>query len=610
MKTLKSKLTIVYLFLVLMIGAIGIYSVFNFYHLSKSINGLMVDNYKSINAARQMSESIEDQNLALFDYISTWNKLSLNKFYYSSSNFYKWFNIEASNITEKGEKAYVDSIYKNYMQYQTIFPSIQKVKDAPGASSGVKFYNKYMKCYFTNLRNDLKNLTLLNEKAMFGSKNKVTINAKNSMYLLMLLSLLAIFIGFVVATFFTNKFLKPLYTLKEHMKGIKEGYIKQAVPIISNDEIGDLAVEFNNMILRLLKFEKSTKGKLLQEKNRSLAIVKSISDPLIVLDTDYKVLLLNHAAEIFFDVSEIDAIHKHFLEVIRNGDVFDHILKAFGAAEEKYIPNIFPVKVGEKDFYFDTIVTKVRDEENSVTGIVVLFQNITKLKKLEKTKTEFVSTISHEFKTPLTSIMMGTSLIKNKGLGILTDKQQEIIATIEDDTERLSTLVNDIIQLSKAESEKDMFYFEKCSIYDIVENCIKTFSEQVLIKEINIYSSVDKNLPPILADNQKLSWVLNNLISNSIKFTNSGGYIEINAYAQKDTMFVSVKDNGIGISDDYKDKIFEKFVKIYPYNSEIQGTGLGLAIAKEIVETHKGKIWCENNEGKGANFIFTLPIEN
>ena len=254
------------------------------------------------------------------------------------------------------------------------------------------------------------------------------------------------------------------------------------------------------------------------------------------------------------------------------------------------------------------MVTKVRDQENIIKGVVVLFQNITKLKKLEKVKTEFVSNISHEFKTPLTSIMMGTSLLKNQGLGNISAKQSEIISTIEDDAEKLSVLVNDIIHLSKAESESDMYYFEECSIDKIISLSIKMFSEQAASKDIKIYSKLEEKLPLIIADNEKLTWVVNNLLSNSIKFTDTGGVIEISSSVKSEELIVSIRDNGIGIPDDYTEKIFEKFIQVDPDNSEMKGSGIGLSIAREIVEKHKGRIWCESNKNGGATFTFVLPL--
>lgn len=608
MKTLKGKITYVYIFLVFIIAAIGISSVINLFNLGKSINGLINENYKSINAISYMNKALEDQNIALLSYITTGDKTSSDAYYENGSIFYKWYNVEADNITETGESPLVSYVNKYYLKYQSLFSDIKRIKDADGSDAAFRYYNNSVSPALSKVRTELSKIKSLNENAMFRKKAGVTASAKKSMYIIMVLSVFAIMIGFIIASLLTNKFLMPLYVLKENIKLVREGHIKQEVPIISNDEIGDLTNEFNKMIVRLQIFESGTKGKLLEERNKSMAIVKSISDPLIVLDTNFKVLLMNHACEMFFNISEDNTINKHFLEAIRENDIFDHIEKVYRSTADKHVPKIITVDSEGKNFYFDTIVTKIRNEEDTIIGLVVLFQNVTKLKKLEKAKTEFVSTISHEFKTPLTSIMMGTSLIKNEGLGKLGDKQIEIIKTIEDDTERLSTLVNDLIQLSKIESDRALYHFEPCSIFGIVESCIKTFTEQVSIKEINLYSEVDEKLPKIMADYEKISWVINNLISNAIKYTNAGDYISVHAKVKGKNMQISVKDTGMGIPDEYKERIFDKFVKVTSYHTETSGTGLGLSIAKEIVTVHKGTIWCDSELDEGSIFTFTVPL--
>lgn len=609
MKTLKEKISIVYIFLVCIIAAVGLSSVFNFYKLGKAINGLMVDNYKSINSASQMVEILENQNLAALDYIYTGKQSSSDIYFSYTGKFYKWYNIEANNITEHGERDIVNRINDHYTNYQMTFSNAQKIKDSKGEAAAISYYSKNVAPEFNKLRYELKNLIALNEKSMFKGKTDVTGSAKESMHIIMVLSISVIILGFFISNYLTSKFLRPLYMLKENIKSIKEGNLYPQNIIQTDDEIGDLALEFNKMTMRLQQFEKSTKGKLMEEKNKSLAIVKSISDPLIVLDMNYKVVLVNHACEKFFDIDESSSLGKHFLEVIANGDIFDHIVKARGDKEEKYKPKIISVMAHEKEFFFDTIVTKVKDEEEKMAGLVILFQNVTNLKKLEKTKTDFVSTISHEFKTPLTSIMMGTSLLESDGLGDLNRKQKEILFTIQDDTERLTSLVTDLIQLAKIESDKNVYNFEECSPYGIVQNSIRGFGEIAAGKDVKIQDHMDDKLPKVKADFEKVSWVVNNLISNAMKYTDSGDTITVSAGLYDDEMlYIKVKDTGAGIAEEYIEKIFEKFFKVADDEGETKGTGLGLAISREIINAHGGEIWCSSILGEGSEFTFTLPI--
>lgn len=606
-KTLKGKISIVYICLVLMIAIVGFTSVLSFHVISKSIDGLMINNYKSINAVNNMIEAIDVQNMDILNYLNN-EQIGIDSFYKNGDEFYKWYNIEANNITESGEKNYVTKIKGDYTKYMVLFSKLQAIKNKQGTDKAFDFYNKQIITLYNNLKGELKGLSSLNEKAMFGGKDKVTNDTIVIMYIILGLSSAAVIGGFFIATFFINKFLKPIYTLTEGIKSVKEGELHKEIFVASSDEIGLLSHEFNNMTKRLQQFEYSSKGKLLKEKNKSIAIVKSISDPLIVLDTDYKMILLNNACEDIFGIREEDVLNKHFLEGIRNGELYEYISSVYKEDNEKGSEKIMNIKVNEKDYYFNIISKTIKDRDLKAYGIVVLLQNVTKLKQLEKIKTDFMGTISHELKTPLTSIMMGLSLITDKKIGTLNEKQETIVDTMKDDGERLSSLITELLQLSKIESDKAVFNMEQSSIIGVIENCIKRFNDQALSKEVNLYYEGNEEFPKVTIDTEKISWTLNNLVSNALKYVNAGDEISIKAVSRNKKMYISVEDTGVGIPDEYQKIIFDKFVQVKGGDLEMISSGLGLAIAKEIVEAHGGEIWCESKLDLGSKFTFTLPI--
>ena len=267
---------------------------------------------------------LEDR--AMTNYVYLQKQDSLDVFNLNSAEFYKWSNTELANITEVGEREQALKINSTYLEFLNSFSKIQEIRNKGNFSSSMDFYYTKVTPIYTNLKQELTALSLINEKAMFKSKTVVLNNSKNSMYFILILSIITVLGGFVLSRFFINKYLKPIYLLTENIKTIKEGNLNQQVSISTQDEIGVLAKEFNNMTKRLLVFEQSTTGKLLEEKNRSLTIVKSISDPLIVLDSNYKIILLNKACEDFFGVLEGDSINKHILQTIRNADLYDHVL--------------------------------------------------------------------------------------------------------------------------------------------------------------------------------------------------------------------------------------------------------------------------------------------
>lgn len=594
--------------LVLVIVMIGLLSSFNVYRLSGEIDGLMTNNYKSIDVSTKMTESIETQDKAILQYIAFQNENSIDLIYNSNEEFYKYLNVEKNNITEVGEDNVTNKISDNYLLFVKSFSKLQDYGRSHSSSENIKFYDSQVSPLVVKVKADLVTLTKLNEKAMFSGRNNAKSNALSALYLILSISSIAAIIGLAISLIYTNKSLKPIYLLTETIKSVKEGELNKQAPIINEDEIGMLAQEFNNMTSRLYEFEQSTTGRLLSERNKSIAIVKSISDPLIVLDASYKIQLLNDSSENIFGVLEQNVINSHFLETIRNMELYDYIFSVVdnnGTNTEKVIS----FQINHDTYFFNAIVTVVNDKEDKTNAIVVLLKNITEYKQLEKVRTDFIATISHEFKTPLTSIMMGVGLILEKNVGDINKKQEELLDTIKEEVEKLTDLVSDLLKLSKIQSGQTLYDIKIYSISKIVEECVKNYSVQAKNSGITLYNSIEEDLPNVVVDEEKINWVLNNLVSNAIKYTNSGGEIIIGAFIAGEKIKVFVKDNGKGIPREYHERIFEKFVKISAYDTEFLSSGIGLSIAKGIVEAHGGTIWCESEVNKGSTFIFTLPME-
>ncbi|WP_373899488.1 ATP-binding protein [Haloimpatiens sp. FM7315] len=606
-KTLKFKFTLVHLGLVFIIAFMGVFSYYNFSTIRNSIDGFLTDNYKSINAANNMLDVIEKQNIYMVDYINGGDKASLDVFYNENNEFYKWFNIEWNNITEKDERAYVVEVKSSYVRLLASFSSLQKIRVTKGQKESISYYNDNIIPLYSKLTRSLRDLSLLNEKSMFNNNDNITVNTNRIMNLVLVLSLALVVTCFFIATFLVNKFLHPIELLTETMKLVKEGELDKEAPVVSNDEIGKLAIEFNNMTKRLKQFEQSTMGKLMNEKNKSIAIVKSISEPLMVLDENYKIVLINDKCEEFFSIDEKNVSGKHFLEAIRNGEIYDFIHYTY-EEELEYDQKIFSIMHLGKENFFNITVTAIRDSSSFLEGVAIFFQNITELKSLEKVRADFVSSISHEFKTPITSLTFGASLLKNDKLGGLNDKQLEIVDTIQEEAYRLSELVTDLLKLSKVECEKPIFNMNNFNMKDAVLKSVAEFKTVAEKKAVNFDYNFLDNLKDVKGDFEKITWVLNNLISNAIKFTTKDGKITIRVWNSINKVYVSVKDTGVGIPEQYIGKIFEKFVRI-PRDDEKGGTGLGLAICKQIVEVHGGEIWCKSSVGKGSEFVFYIPFK-
>lgn len=603
-KTLKSKVTVVLLVLVITTAVVGAVAVTNIYSLSKAIDGLMVDNFNSIKAVNNMMEALNEQNNSILTYIEENKEEGINSFYKYDKDFTGWYNAESNNITEEEENEYVKSIDNYHIEYMKLFSKIQEIKNNDGDVSAMEFYRRNSQPIFLKMKENLKKISSLNEIAMFNGKNNLTRYTKRSMYIILSLATVLVLGGLILSRFLITRIFKPIYHLRENIKAIKAGDLNHEYPIFSQDEIGELISEFNKMTGRLREYEQSNIGKLLMEKTKSLAIVKSIYNPIVVIDMDYKITLLNDSCEKYLGITEEKALNKYFQGVIHNEELNEYISNI----RDKEVEHEEHKVICINNYYFNIIVTLLKDVDGKVNGMVVLFQNITELKQLERIKTEFVSNISHEFKTPLTSIMIGTSLILDENIGELNKKQKDIILAIKEDGERLANLVNDILQLSKIESKRTFFEFKPCSIIGIIENSVREFYERAESKEVYLHYEVEDYLPKIFVDSEKITWVMNNLLINALKYTNAGDEILVSAYTEKKKMYVSVKDTGTGIPEEYLETIFNRFIQVENQDSDKRGTGLGLTICKEIVQAHGGEIWCESKLDEGSKFIFTVPI--
>jgi signal transduction histidine kinase len=605
-KSLRGKITVLYMFLILAIAAIGVSSILNLYSLSKSIDGLMVDNYKSINASTNMLRYLNAQHMAISEYLYIDAKDGIDRFHENNILFLKSFNIANNNITEDKEGPELQKLSNNYALYIKKFSKLQEIKNNSAIEQSNNYYKNELIPIYEDIKVNLYEINEINESAMFKSKESVTKKAIDSMNRISIISILGVVGALLISSIVIKRALNPIYELIETVKDIKQGNLDKQAPILSKDEVGELAREFNNMTRRLYEFEQSTLGRLLEENNKSFAIVKSILDPLIVLDSDYKIQLINDTCEKYLNIKEENSAGNHLLQAVKNNDIYEYVWNlANGKNVNKKTISLY---IDDKTYYFNIIATIIKDTQGQVSNIVILLRNVTSLIEIEAVKTDFIYSISHELKTPLTSIVMGADLISNENIGHLNDKQKRIINTIKEDGEKLSHLVSNLLKVSHIESEDNILNIEKCNIIDILNESLSNLSQSISYKKININSYIEKNMPNIYIDKERTTWVLNNLISNAIKYSDYGREIIIRIYNKKGRIYIEVEDSGKGIPKEYINKIFDKFVQI-KNDDGIEGSGLGLYICKNIIESHNGSIWCESELGKGSKFIFYIPVK-
>lgn len=604
--SLKKKFTTIYITLVVIIIIVGIVSTINMYKIKTSTDIFIGNNYKSINTINNMTNCIYNQDKAILIYLQGNKEEALNLFHVNDDEFYKWFYIEKGNITEPGEIELIDTVNLQYIEFSKSFSSLQDYNNGQNHEELVKIYEKTITNDVVLINKSLQELKQLNEDAMFKKQQMLKANGNSSIYFVMFVSIIGAIIGGSIAMFLTNRYFNPIHLLINAVKSVKEGNLNKQAPVIYQDEIGLLAKEFNNMTNRLHDFEKNAEDYLMAEKNKSLSIIKSISDPIILLDNEYKVQFINDEGQNFFDINEKKFTNKALLEIINLPEVYEYIRCETNLKYEDK-EKIIEIKRNNKKYFFNLTLTIIKGPEEKVNGVVLLFKNITSLKELEIVKANFIGTISHELKTPLTSIMMGIGLINNSSIGVLNEKQQNIVETIKEDTQKLNELVSNLLKISQIHSNSTTFNMKISNVNELIESCATNFKTQAIDKGLDIMLDLEKELPEAKIDEEKIKWVLNNLVSNAIRYTEKGS-VKLKTYVKNKKIYICVIDTGRGIPNNYLEKVFEKFVRVEGFEIPEESTGLGLSIAKEVVEMHEGKIWCESELGFGSKFIFTIPL--
>lgn len=415
----------------------------------------------------------------------------------------------------------------------------------------------------------------------------------------------AVSIAFLFAYYFSKKFSTPLDELTIAAAEISRGNYEKEILIKSDDQIGALTKAFNQMSKQL----NETIHQLENENIKLESIVDSIIDAMIAIDNENKILMINSVCYKLFDIKIHDIIGYHFYDVIRNECVYKILESCM--KEKKHIVDEFIFKSqleGNKilKVYANPIASQ--QECNEIKGILLVFEDVTQVRKLEQLRSDFVSNVTHELKTPLTSIIGFTDTLK---AGAIEDTQAAIhfIDIIEIEAKRLYRLILDILSLSELETRKEDINIQKENIKQMILNICDVLQPQIEKKGLELIVKIDENIPPFICNKDRVSQMLINLIDNAIKYTEKG-HIQISCFYKKYMLEIYVEDTGIGIPKESIERIFERFYRVDKGRSrKAGGTGLGLSIVKHIVMLYEGKLGVSSEEGKGTIFMIMLPYK-
>lgn len=346
-----------------------------------------------------------------------------------------------------------------------------------------------------------------------------------------------------------------------------------------------------------------------EEKSSELeAIVRGIGDGVIVADADLRLVIINPSAIRIFGLTAPVEPGRPVKECISNADLFELLEETLTSSEQMAVREIPLPPARDYQPIYQGLGTVLRRPDGDISGIVTVLRDITGQKELERMKSNFLSVISHELKTPLHSIKGFVDIILMGKTGELNAVQSDFLSTVKDQTLQLQHLINDLLEFSRLESGQIKLEPETLALSSLIAEVVEKLSPLAEQGHVSLTSTLPADFPPIEGDPVRLEQVFSNLIDNAIKFTPAGGQVTVEGEALEDGVRMRVIDTGIGIPLEERERIFDRFYQVESGSTRpYRGTGLGLTICKHIVDRHHGRIWVEGEEGEGAIFVVELP---
>ncbi len=483
---------------------------------------------------------------------------------------------QESNITEPGEKEATSVLRSNF----------NKIKNGDTIKQNFKI-----------IQEQLQQILLLNMNAIHHKNDMAQKTADEAFTIISALAILFFLIGFSFLLNFPSIITKPILEFTEAIKEISNKNYTHRIHIDNKDEFGKLADSFNEMAARLQYFESSNLYQLMFEKSRAEAVINSLKDASIGLDKNNIILFSNQQALQLLNMRNEDLVGKKASEVAAKNDLFNFLIN-------NSISTPFKIVLQNHENYF--IKETVDINQNEAQSKVIVVKNITSFKELDVAKTNFIATISHELKTPLAASDFSLKLLEDERTGNLSNGQKELIKNLKDDNLRMLKILSELLNMSQVEAGRLQLDIKQVDPKIIVESAVSAVETNAKEKNITIKNYAGENLPLINADEDKTTWVLNNFLTNAIKYSSDGSSVETSVYKKDNYIIFSVKDHGKGIAKEYQPKIFDRYFKVPGTNEK--GTGLGLAISKDFIEAQGGNIWVESELGQGSTFSFSLLI--
>jgi len=567
---IKTKLNLGVGLLFLLIFILAMVSAYSVFSIKKDTGNILKANYNTLEYSRNMLLSLDEMSK---------NESEAKAFF--EINLKK----QTKNITEVNEDIATGKLESNF--------NLLKINSQ---DEGIK----------AEIRQNIFEIMKLNMNAIKVKSDTAKRTAETANLWIAVVGTLCFLIAFNLLVNMPNNIANPIKELTESIKQIANKNYSERVHFRHQNEFGDLAKSFNTMAEKLQEYHNSNLYKLSFEKKRLETLINNMHDPIIGLDNQDMILFINNEALKIMGLKQDEVIGKSAANLAFTNDLMKSLIINKLDTTKADTMKIF---ADEKESYFEkeivNITIKPTGEEQTIDiGNVIILRNITVFKELDFAKTNFIATVSHELKTPISSIKMSLQLLENEITGTINEEQKHLVESIKEDSDRLLKITGELLELSQVETGKIHLNIEKSDPYEIVNYAIDAIKTQAEQKQIEVLVEADENLPSIKADSEKTVWVLINFLTNAIRYSSEKSTIIVKLKADKHQVLFRVIDKGKGIDIRYRSKVFDKYFQIPGSNKT--GTGLGLAISKEFIEAQGGAIGMESEVGLGSTFYFKL----
>jgi two-component system, NtrC family, sensor histidine kinase KinB len=589
--SLRSRIRNGTLLMLLLVLGLGVLAVPTVHRLGYAIRRTLYRNYLSIAAATQMHSALYDIQLAQFQ--GTLPAVLPP----SRDRFEHWLNIELNNITEPGEGPLANDIKR---RSDAFFAELQTHPDFPPAH----YFDE-----LATLHHEIDGITQVNQEAMFRADGH-SVNMADRLAAEFAIGLaLFLVVGVALAFTIASNIAKPLRELTGHLRSFSLHGPSVRLGEQSLAELQEVAFEFNKMAERLEQFERLNVDRIVYEKGKTEAIIESIEDGIILIDPKGIITHINEMAAIVLGVDAKEALGSPFADLDSNHPHYMRIRSALESLAHQANDSMrveVDLHVRGRDHTYLLKPVPLHQGEGQSFGTILILQDITYLRDKDRARANLVATLSHELKTPLTSLALSAELLERDS-GNLAPKQCELVEAINEDLRRLRALANDLLDLARGEMAAITVQSVPLDVAPLIHAVVRSFALQAEQKHVALKELVNGDNITIRADPVKLSWVISNLIANALRYTPEGGTIQVSSACEAEGLRLRVTDTGPGVPPELRQHLFERFAQ-WNLNGVAPGSaGLGLAIAKEIVEAHGGRIFVDSPPGRGTCFTVELP---